>query len=31
MFKLTVIGLAMIAATSANVFQDKMALKNLAQ
>ncbi len=30
MFKLTVIGIAMIATASAAVFQDKMALKNLA-
>jgi hypothetical protein len=30
MFKLSVIGVAMIAAASASVFQDKMALKNLA-
>jgi len=30
MFKLTVIGAVMVAATSAAVFQDKMALKNLA-
>jgi hypothetical protein len=29
MFKLTVIGAVLVAATSAAVFQDKMALKNL--
>ena len=30
MFKLSVIGAVLIAATSAAVFQDKMAMKNLA-